>query len=861
MRKSPPRGGIERKFITSILWVGVIPMTLALIIGYFFAREGQWRATQQNQATAARKTAEGLWLALEGRRMLAQRIVADPALADALRDWDGRGNPPGKVNAAQLYPEMAQRLESEAALTGEPPSRFALFDVQGRCLFQTGPASLGGDPAKWVDNVKDATFVDFRYLPDENRYVTVLIAPVPDGETNAPLGFIAEMQDARDLLEFALGKAGVGQPDRRDLNNYQVIYLGDDGFRKAISLRQGSPDGALPLEYEPVDPEFIRRVNALPRKQADTFFLWRYAAMRQKRPVLLAYHRFHQDFDLFFVVYRPVSDVFANINLAAVLTLVLSGLTIGFFCIIAYRIVNNTVIRPVSLLNEGAQIIRQGDLDLKLRIHTGDEIEELANSFNNMAVALRRNLRQLVQSEEKYRSLITSMRDGIYQTDSNGVLAFLNPTAAAIFGFDDPEEAVGRSFWEMFSDPSDCARLTGELARRRFVEHVQTWVETPHGRAVCIELSANSVYADDGRLIGFEGTVRDVTRNVRLEQAARERSERISVINQITNVITSSLEPGRVYESIVSETKKLVDFEYASVALMKETETGGPDEETQMPIFVPRQMWPFMGEAGNSGLATGGALCASWVAREGRALLLNDLREDEEGAFAEEFPRGIASCLCVPLYVRGRIVGTLNLGARERSAFSRHAVEVLEQITPHVAVAIRNAELLEDLQRTLAEVTGAREELHKANEELKTLDELKTNLLSNVSHELRTPLVSVMGYTDMILNEKSGPINETQREYLTISLRNVEKLVTLIENLLDFSRMHRGAEEMVYDTMDLTECARSSMQIVRPVADSRNIELALDAPAGGRRHAPRACWSRATKENSGRSSTTCSRMR
>ena len=132
---------------------------------------------------------------------------------------------------------------------------------------------------------------------------------------------------------------------------------------------------------------------------------------------------------------------------------------------------------------------------------------------------------------------------------------------------------------------------------------------------------------------------------------------------------------------------------------------------------------------------------------------------------------------------------------------------VLEQLAPHVAVAIRNANLLENLQDSLEDVTLAREKLHAANEELKSLDEMKTNLLSNVSHELRTPLVAVMGYTDMIYNEKAGAINKTQKEYLSISLRNIERLVTLIENLLDFSRLHQGTEPLVFCLLYTSDAA------------------------------------------------------
>jgi two-component system, OmpR family, phosphate regulon sensor histidine kinase PhoR len=84
-----------------------------------------------------------------------------------------------------------------------------------------------------------------------------------------------------------------------------------------------------------------------------------------------------------------------------------------------------------------------------------------------------------------------------------------------------------------------------------------------------------------------------------------------------------------------------------------------------------------------------------------------------------------------------------------------------------------------------------------------------------------------MGYTDMVLNGKAGPTTETQREYLQITLRNVEKLVSLIENLLDFSRLHKGTEEMVFTRFNLIDCIHASMQSVKPVADGRKIELLL----------------------------------
>ena len=68
----------------------------------------------------------------------------------------------------------------------------------------------------------------------------------------------------------------------------------------------------------------------------------------------------------------------------------------------------------------------------------------------------------------------------------------------------------------------------------------------------------------------------------------------------------------------------------------------------------------------------------------------------------------------------------------------------------------------------------------------------ESELLANVSHELQTPLVSIRGYTEMILKGRLGAITEEQRKGLTLSLRNIDRLIGMIDNLLAVSRMDRG---------------------------------------------------------------------
>jgi signal transduction histidine kinase len=96
------------------------------------------------------------------------------------------------------------------------------------------------------------------------------------------------------------------------------------------------------------------------------------------------------------------------------------------------------------------------------------------------------------------------------------------------------------------------------------------------------------------------------------------------------------------------------------------------------------------------------------------------------------------------------------------------------------------------LKENVEQLEESNVKLGAANEELKELDRLKSDLLANVSHELRTPLTAIKGYTDYILERKLGPISEKQEKGLIVVQRNLERLSKSINALLDFSRMDVG---------------------------------------------------------------------
>ncbi|PYQ47929.1 MAG: hypothetical protein DMF78_22515, partial [Acidobacteria bacterium] len=150
---------------------------------------------------------------------------------------------------------------------------------------------------------------------------------------------------------------------------------------------------------------------------------------------------------------------------------------------------------------------------------------------------------------------------------------------------------------------------------------------------------------------------------------------------------------------------------------------------------------------------------------------------------------------------------------------------------------IRSNDELEVLADSFNDMTGrlkhnveALEESNKklaaANEELKELDRMKSDLLANVSHELRTPLTAIKGYTDYILERKLGTITEKQEKGLVVVQRNLERLSKSINALLDFSRMDVGRIVLNVQPFPLGPLVDQIQTTVRSELEKKRLTLA-----------------------------------
>ncbi len=108
------------------------------------------------------------------------------------------------------------------------------------------------------------------------------------------------------------------------------------------------------------------------------------------------------------------------------------------------------------------------------------------------------------------------------------------------------------------------------------------------------------------------------------------------------------------------------------------------------------------------------------------------------------------------------------------------------------------------------------------------IDRMKSDFVSLVSHELRTPLTSIIGFISLVLEGKTGPLNDGQQKSLTRAHRQSQRLAELINDLLDVSRIEAGRIQMKLQQVNLVDIAQQRLEELRPPADEKEIKLVLD---------------------------------
>lgn len=200
---------------------------------------------------------------------------------------------------------------------------------------------------------------------------------------------------------------------------------------------------------------------------------------------------------------------------------------------------------------------------------------------------------------------------------------------------------------------------------------------------------------------------------------------------------------------------------------------------------------------------------AGWVAEKKEALLIKDIGKDKRfskrnGKYHNN------SLLSVPLLVKDELLGVVNVNNKAtREVFRESDLDKLKEISGHISNAVDNA---------------------LKYQEVKRLSELKLDFVSTVSHELRSPLSSVKEATNLLLDKIPGKINSDQERFLKISKNNVDRVLRLIDELLDISKLEAGKLDMKRKLQDICIVAKHVYETLKIEADRKNVKLNLRVP-------------------------------
>jgi signal transduction histidine kinase len=186
--------------------------------------------------------------------------------------------------------------------------------------------------------------------------------------------------------------------------------------------------------------------------------------------------------------------------------------------------------------------------------------------------------------------------------------------------------------------------------------------------------------------------------------------------------------------------------------------------------------------------------------------------------------------------IKNEVLGYVLLGVRKSGKpYDVLDAQVLGALANTLTIAMQNALHFEEIQKfnaTLQEkVDAATRKLRTTNEKLKKLDETKDEFISMASHQLRTPLTSVKGYLSMVLEGDAGPLKPQQEELLKQSYMSSQRMVNLIADLLNLSRLNTGKFVIDAAPTDLRVVVDQEVSQLRESAKSKQIQVNWEMPA------------------------------
>jgi PAS domain S-box-containing protein len=444
-----------------------------------------------------------------------------------------------------------------------------------------------------------------------------------------------------------------------------------------------------------------------------------------------------------------------------------------------------------------------------------------------------RALERLRESEQRLQLFVSSVQDcAIYMLDAAGRVSSWNAGAARIKGWD-VEEVIGQPFEIFFTAEDRAAGVPAKLLAAAATEgsHRTTgWRVHKDGSRFYVEGSLTVLRDDHGQIRGFAKITRDLTERLRAEEnerrliaerAAREAAQeaerrvrasedRLSRLQRVTAALSQAVSPEDVAAAVLRECAEAMGADATAVYLLTSNgqnldllaQHGHPEEAAQQYRSIPL---------------------------EARTPLSDVVRMrtpafyESFDACAEHYPElrdaigagNLQASAALPLVVHGELLGVLGVRFADRRPFEPSERTLLLTIGDVCAQAIDRARLF-SAER---EARAAAEAASRAKDEF----------LAMLGHELRNPLAPISTAIQLM---KLKAEDRSQREREVIE-RQVSHLNTLVDDLLDVSRVARGLISLSRARIEVPEILSKAIEMVSPLLEQRRQQLVVTAPKSG----------------------------
>lgn len=432
--------------------------------------------------------------------------------------------------------------------------------------------------------------------------------------------------------------------------------------------------------------------------------------------------------------------------------------------------------------------------------------------FSCRDITFRKKAEQAIaQSEEKYRTLMDSIQDGVFSIEG-GIITYANRALAEMIGYD-IEETIGSSFVK-FVAPEDMELVTTNYKRRQDGFEAPTSYEWrmlhKDGRRIYVNMSAR-IIKYHGRRTTI-GTLKDITHQKELEQILLNQKNLFKGVADAANILLTE----RDFNVAINKTlQSLGQSSDIDRVYMFENSF---DSESGNPLMNQRYEWTngtVSVEIDNPALQNLPyfPLFKDWypVLKNGGIInnLVKNLNPELRDLLSEQ---NIKSILLVPIMVKNKFWGFIGFDyCKSDRIWNESEISILQTTAANLGGVI---------EREIS-----KKELIEAKETAEEMSKLKSNFLANMSHELRTPLIAILGYTEILGTEiKKGEWNDM----IDTIMNSGKRLLETLNLILDLSKIEADKVQIKANPINVSDEITEIVNLLKPVADKKKLYLKVD---------------------------------